>query len=339
MIRSEVQRTLVKSPPELWAEISDPESLARHLGEFGEIRITRVQPEQKIEWEAAEASGTVLIKPSGWGTKVKLTVERELAVAEADAESILVQEAGADAEAAQEATAEPEALETELDAEAQTPIALDDNLAAERELQPATLDAEAEDDLPPAEHATHAEHAAHEEERELDLEAVAGEADPDVEAEAFEDPDPEPRPRRGFLARLFGRRRARAPEPRSASAEPQLTNLSESPGEETFEQPASEQLVPQQSLPADQPEALPADELDDEPEPAHEAEPEEPETASGPSLEDEPQAAAARVDEDAELIAAELEAAEAVAAEQVTAVLTGVLDSLGSAHHRPFSRA
>ncbi|HTA06509.1 MAG TPA: hypothetical protein VK774_09115, partial [Solirubrobacteraceae bacterium] len=78
MIRSEVQRTLVKSPPELWAEISDPEALARHLGEFGEIRITRVQPEQKIEWEAAEASGSVIIKPSGWGTKVKLTVEREL---------------------------------------------------------------------------------------------------------------------------------------------------------------------------------------------------------------------------------------------------------------------
>src|SRR5664280_169794 len=41
MISSEVQRTLVKSPPELWAEISDPASLARHLGEFGEIRITR----------------------------------------------------------------------------------------------------------------------------------------------------------------------------------------------------------------------------------------------------------------------------------------------------------
>src|SRR5438132_1197186 len=46
MITSEVQRTLVKSPPELWAELSDPTSLARHLGELGEIRITRVDPEQ-----------------------------------------------------------------------------------------------------------------------------------------------------------------------------------------------------------------------------------------------------------------------------------------------------
>jgi len=32
-------------------------------------------------------------------------------------------------------------------------------------------------------------------------------------------------------------------------------------------------------------------------------------------------------------------AAEEVAAEEVTAVLTAVLDRLGAAHHRPFSRA
>jgi hypothetical protein len=38
-------------------------------------------------------------------------------------------------------------------------------------------------------------------------------------------------------------------------------------------------------------------------------------------------------------IAAELEQAEETAEEQVTAVLTGVLDRLGAAHHRPFSRA
>ena len=43
MITSEVQRTLVKSPPELWSELSDPESLARHLGELGEVAITRVR--------------------------------------------------------------------------------------------------------------------------------------------------------------------------------------------------------------------------------------------------------------------------------------------------------
>src|ERR1700686_3614446 len=78
MISSEVQRTLVKSPPELWAELSDPALLARHLGELGEIRITRVEPEQTVEWEAENANGTVQIKPSGWGTRVPLTVTHEL---------------------------------------------------------------------------------------------------------------------------------------------------------------------------------------------------------------------------------------------------------------------
>ena len=68
-------RRLVKSPPELWAEVSDPETLARHLGEFGEIRITRLQPESVVAWEGEHASGTVEIAGSGWGTKVTLTAE------------------------------------------------------------------------------------------------------------------------------------------------------------------------------------------------------------------------------------------------------------------------
>ena len=69
------QRTLVKSPPELWAEVSDVESLAKHLGEFGEIRITRVEPETTVVWEGEHASGTVELEPSGWGTKVTLTAK------------------------------------------------------------------------------------------------------------------------------------------------------------------------------------------------------------------------------------------------------------------------
>src|SRR6267143_3027859 len=77
MSSTQVQRTIVKSPPELWAELSDPASLARHLGELGEIRITRVEPEHKLEWAAEHASGSVLIKPSAWGTRVTLTASRE----------------------------------------------------------------------------------------------------------------------------------------------------------------------------------------------------------------------------------------------------------------------
>jgi hypothetical protein len=78
VVSSEVQRTLVKSPPELWAELSDPAALARHLGELGEIRITNTKPEERVEWEADGATGTVLIKASGWGTKVTLSATREL---------------------------------------------------------------------------------------------------------------------------------------------------------------------------------------------------------------------------------------------------------------------
>ncbi|HUN79067.1 MAG TPA: hypothetical protein VMU32_09115 [Solirubrobacteraceae bacterium] len=73
----EVKRTLVKSPPELWAEISDPASLARHLGELGEIRTVRTEPETSVEWEATDVRGTVDIEPSGWGTRVTLSVVRE----------------------------------------------------------------------------------------------------------------------------------------------------------------------------------------------------------------------------------------------------------------------
>ncbi len=80
-VSSEVQRTLVKSPPELWAELSDPTTLARHLGELGEIRIVRTEPDRAVDWEAAaadgaQASGRVEIEPSGWGTRVTLSASR-----------------------------------------------------------------------------------------------------------------------------------------------------------------------------------------------------------------------------------------------------------------------
>jgi len=72
-----VKRTLVKSPPELWAELSEVEGLSRHLGEFGEIKISRLDPERTVAWEGEHASGTVEIEASSWGTKVVLTAEVE----------------------------------------------------------------------------------------------------------------------------------------------------------------------------------------------------------------------------------------------------------------------
>jgi hypothetical protein len=93
MTEHETSRTLVKSPPELWAECSDSASLGRHLEEFGEIRITRLEPETAVAWEGERASGTVRIEQSGWGTRVTLTAQttvedaappvREVAAAEA----------------------------------------------------------------------------------------------------------------------------------------------------------------------------------------------------------------------------------------------------------------
>ncbi len=75
MTEPRAQRTLVKSPPELWAEVSDPGALARHLGAFGEIRITRSDPETTVAWEGDRVRGTVELEASGWGTKVTLTAQ------------------------------------------------------------------------------------------------------------------------------------------------------------------------------------------------------------------------------------------------------------------------
>ncbi len=73
MAELQASRTLVKSGPELWAECSDAGSLAKHLGEFGEITITKLEPENTVAWEGDAASGTVKLEPAGWGTRVTLT--------------------------------------------------------------------------------------------------------------------------------------------------------------------------------------------------------------------------------------------------------------------------
>jgi hypothetical protein len=74
-------RTLVKSPPELWAVCSDADALALHLEAFGEIRITRLEPETTVAWEGDRASGTVRLESAGWGTKVTVTAATQEVVA------------------------------------------------------------------------------------------------------------------------------------------------------------------------------------------------------------------------------------------------------------------
>ncbi len=80
MTEHEVSRTLVKSPPELWTQCSQVELLTRHLDQFGEIHITRLEPETTVAWEGEDVRGTVRLEPSGWGTKVILTARHPSAV-------------------------------------------------------------------------------------------------------------------------------------------------------------------------------------------------------------------------------------------------------------------
>jgi hypothetical protein len=90
MTELEVQRTLVKSPPELWSELSDLPTLARLLDEqFGAVQITRATPETKLEWRGANGEGTVELAASGWGTKVRLTANLAGGLAANDAEAAL----------------------------------------------------------------------------------------------------------------------------------------------------------------------------------------------------------------------------------------------------------
>jgi hypothetical protein len=74
----EVSRTLVKSPPELWAEL-EGDCLSTVVGE---VTIRPVEAERELAWEAEGASGTAVLEPAGWGTKVTLTAEIEEQVAE-----------------------------------------------------------------------------------------------------------------------------------------------------------------------------------------------------------------------------------------------------------------
>jgi hypothetical protein len=324
MISSEVQRTLVKSPPELWAEISDPEALARHLGEFGEIRITRVHPEQKVEWEAPEASGSIVIKPSGWGTKVKLTVTRELS-------------AGATGPEAQEAAAS----ELELDSAGETgqrealdpanaEILAEEQLAEEQLAEGQLIESElAEEQLDQAEHPSAASFPpeAHEDQRRDDpLPEPAGMPDPVPQGEHELAP---PR-RRGFFARLLGRRRAaRAATEESDVHTPEIAEDVEQRPEPTL----VETELDVERAPAPEPARTPAPIAPATPAAAASAGESTGLVEPGGAVEHAPAS-----DGDA-VLAAELERAEETAQEWVTAVLTGVLDRLGAAHHRPFSRA
>jgi hypothetical protein len=310
MVSSEVQRTLVKSPPELWAELSDPAALARHLGALGEIRITRTEPESTVEWEAENVIGSVSIQPSGWGTKVTLKVSREIVDAAPPLSETPEAEHATDLEHRSESQPEPE---PEPNA---TP---EPDASADPEFTPCTQA------MP---------------EPEPDAQATPTpepESAPDVQIDpqrpARDAMAPMPEPRRGFFARLFRRRGRTALQPHAESGRPDaFAAVSQALAPATFAarhafaveqatQPAPAPLAP----PAPPAATLHPEVLTSAPEPS--AEPQ-----SGPQQEQEQV-------ERREDISAELVAAEEVAAEEVSTVLRAVLDRLGAAHHRPFSRA
>lgn len=79
MPRFEVSRTLVKSPPELWAELG-PDCLEKALGA---VSVEETEPERALTFSGEGVRGTATLEPAGWGTKVTLTAETEERVAAA----------------------------------------------------------------------------------------------------------------------------------------------------------------------------------------------------------------------------------------------------------------
>lgn len=263
---SEVKRTLVKSRPELWVELSDPKSLGGHLGDPPGIKITRIEQETTVEWEADQASGSVQLQSSGFGTKVTLSLSRELP-----------------------------AIET-----------ASIHLAPEPAPQPVS------------------EPAA----REEAVEAVLGfEVETAVNPQPIVKPEPiaiyEP-PRRGFFTRLFKRRHTPAP----LVIEPAPDACVE-PNPDACAEPGPAGLTEPEPMPTGKPSAKP-EAAKDAVEPQIEAE------RVGP---DKVEQAADPVERQLASVAVDLTALEAQMAEQDQAMLTAMLDRLGAAHHRPFSRS
>ena len=234
------KRTLVKSPPELWEELSEVEGLMKHLSAFGEIKITKLEPEHTVAWEGEHGSGTVSIEPSGWGTKVTFHAELPEA-AENEPESV---------------TAEPEPVTAEpepVTAEPEPVTAEPESVTAEPEVaEPEPVAAEPEPVEP-------------------EPEAVAIEPEP---AAIIETPEP-PRRRRGFFGWLFRTRTAvvdaepeqlaEKPEPVAIDPEPKPVAIDAEPKPVAIDAEPAQVTIETDAV-------VPEPEPDPEPEPEPESE-------------------------------------------------------------------
>ena len=68
----ELERTMVKSPPELWEELSSEQGLSRWLGD---VRVSSAEPPNRLEWDSDVARGVIELEASGWGTTVRALAE------------------------------------------------------------------------------------------------------------------------------------------------------------------------------------------------------------------------------------------------------------------------
>jgi hypothetical protein len=74
MATVEVERTLVKSPPELWEELATEAGLSRWLGD---VRLSAVDPPHRLEWGCEVATGVIELEAAGWGTRVRALADTE----------------------------------------------------------------------------------------------------------------------------------------------------------------------------------------------------------------------------------------------------------------------
>ncbi|MEA2265118.1 MAG: hypothetical protein QOE27_701 [Solirubrobacteraceae bacterium] len=349
----EAQRTLVKSPPELWAELSNPASLARRLAEFGEIRITRLIPEKTVAWEGERASGTVELESSGWGTKVRLTATAATpppaprGLAPADRITAVIED---DRPPPLPETGSPEAGGPPAGHPETRPHAVVPRGSSAAARSAARM-------------ARRAEAAAAEARR-----AAASVAIPPAPPEPTVTPPapapvaapPAPAPRRGFFARFFARRKTRvqaapappapmpappSPPPPSAQAPATEPSLAAAPPRAARAIPAADLLPtdrdpspeePAAVTPAPAPAPRPADRRGARYAPDMPASPPRPaRPPAGASGQPDPAVAAPTRQISPPAPAA---APRELDPEQTVALLRSVLDDLGAAHHRPFSR-
>lgn len=98
---TEVERTLVKSPPELWELVDDPELMGRWTEELAqgdsEIRVVVANREDgsRLAWRGVTAGASIAVEleiaEKGWGTAVsiRMTGDGQRSDAEAVLERLL----------------------------------------------------------------------------------------------------------------------------------------------------------------------------------------------------------------------------------------------------------